>query len=199
MGTVFLANQLSMNRDVALKVLKAKRLEAPGAIGQVPSRGTGYGQPQPPEFDSGPRCRTRPSVGPCLLHHELCAGPNPHATYARQGFAGQENVLRIIYEVASGLGHAHSKGLVHRDLKPDNIIITRDGHAKVTDLGLVYDRLSGQNFNSNRVLSIVGTTEYSAPEQHRNPNWAEPASDVFCSAAACIMHAPEKTRLMDTP
>jgi serine/threonine-protein kinase len=100
-----------------------------------------------------------------------------------QGVLKRPQALHLTYQVAKALGHAHRHGLVHRDIKPDNILVTQNGNAKLLDLGLVRDRFEQSADSGSRVLSIVGTPEYSAPEQHRNPKQAVPASDVYSLGA----------------
>ena len=81
------------------------------------------------------------------------------------------------------MGHAHNQGIIHRDLKPGNIILSQTNQAVVTDLGLAMDRLAGQAATSKRILKLVGTAEYAAPEQLRNPDRVSAASDVWSIGA----------------
>jgi eukaryotic-like serine/threonine-protein kinase len=100
-----------------------------------------------------------------------------------QGVLKRPQALHLLYQIAKALGHAHRHGLVHRDVKPDNILVTQNGTAKLLDLGLVRDRFEQTAETGSRVLSLVGTPEYSAPEQHRNPKQAVPGSDVYSLGA----------------
>jgi serine/threonine-protein kinase len=80
--------------------------------------------------------------------------------------------LRIVRDVAAGLAHAHARGILHRDVKPENILIFEDGHAAITDFGVA--RFAG---GVSRAFTEAGTLGYMAPEQaYGRPR---PASDVF--------------------
>ena len=78
-----------------------------------------------------------------------------------------QQAANIIKQAAEGLGHAHHRGLIHRDIKPGNILVTSDGVAKLSDLGLAFYL----NDNTDpRAGKIVGTADYLSPEQIRTPN-----------------------------
>lgn len=80
--------------------------------------------------------------------------------------------LRIVRDVAAGLAYAHARGILHRDVKPENILIFRDGHAALTDFGVA--RFAK---GATRAYTEAGTLGYMAPEQaYGRPR---PASDVF--------------------
>jgi serine/threonine-protein kinase len=74
--------------------------------------------------------------------------------------------LFILRDVARGVGVAHAQGVVHRDLKPDNILITREGNAKVADFGLAREMAAGTTITQS--AETVGTPYYMSPEQFRN-------------------------------
>ncbi|MCC6419786.1 MAG: protein kinase [Gemmataceae bacterium] len=99
----------------------------------------------------------------------------------RQGRLTEEKALRIIVQVGEGLQHAHELGLLHRDVKPDNILVTADGQAKLTDLGL------GKELDAvgelTRTGSGLGTPNFMAPEQFRNAKNADARCDVYSLAA----------------
>lgn len=88
-----------------------------------------------------------------------------------------QQAAKIIMQAALGLEYAHGKGLVHRDVKPGNILVTPSGDAKVSDVGLagfVQDLM-----DDPRAGKIVGTTDYLSPEQIRTPLEIQPASDIY--------------------
>ncbi len=88
-----------------------------------------------------------------------------------------QEAAHIIMQAAMGLHYAHQKGLIHRDVKPGNILVTPEGEAKVSDVGLA-------GFNSDllddpRAGKIVGTTDFISPEQIRTPLEITPAADIY--------------------
>ena len=76
-----------------------------------------------------------------------------------------------------GLEHAHRKGLIHRDVNPYNILVTRDGTAKLADLGLAIDL--AEDDRVTREGATVGTFDYVAPEQARQSHSADIRSDIY--------------------
>jgi serine/threonine protein kinase len=84
-------------------------------------------------------------------------------------------------QVAQGLHRAHKMGMIHRDVKPDNIMIARDGTAKLTDLGLVKDL--DAEMNLTKTGRGLGTPHFMAPEQFRNAKNADARCDIYSLAA----------------
>jgi serine/threonine protein kinase len=103
----------------------------------------------------------------------------------RDGRMPEAEAVRLIVQVATGLSQAHRRGLVHRDIKPDNILITPDGQAKLTDLGLVKDLATGLHLT--RTGLGLGTPHYTAPEQISDAKNADVPSDIY-SLAATLYH-----------
>jgi len=89
--------------------------------------------------------------------------------------------VRIIGQVCQGLHKAHKQGMIHRDVKPDNIMLTADGTAKLTDLGLVKDM--DAELNLTRTGRGLGTPHFMAPEQFRNAKSADVRCDIYSLGA----------------
>ena len=185
MGTVYKATQLSLQRTVAVKVLGGRFARSPQLAN---------------DFLREARATAKLTHQNLVMVHDVHADPArklyayameyvPGTTLSRlvteQGALKRASALHIAYQIGQALAAAHRADLIHRDIKPDNILVTQNGLAKLLDLGLVRDRLEGQTVRSpgRRLLTIVGTPEWSAPEQSRNPDEASTASDIFSLGA----------------
>jgi serine/threonine-protein kinase len=110
------------------------------------------------------------------------ADGNTLASLLRRGGAlDEERAVGIAQQVARALDHAHKNGLLHRDVKPDNVIITRDGVAKLCDLGLA--RLDEKGEAAQR----MGTPAYISPEQARGETHVDLRTDLY-SLGATLFH-----------
>jgi serine/threonine protein kinase len=96
----------------------------------------------------------------------------------RNGPLSMQEAASIISQVAAGLQHAHQQGLIHRDVKPGNVLVTPDGHAKLSDLGLA-GPLSGGPESDPRYGKIVGTADYLSPDHIKSPWEPTPAWDIY--------------------
>ncbi len=87
----------------------------------------------------------------------------------------------VVSQAAEGLHYAHRRGLVHRDVKPGNLLVTPDGRTKITDLGLAWFLMEELENASpaGKAASLVGTADYLAPEAIRQPDKIVPVSDVY--------------------
>ena len=181
MGTVYLARQPAPDRQVALKVIQPwllsegarrrfeveveilGRLSHP-AIGRIYEAGLG-GEGQP------------------FYAMEYIEGP-PIDAYLRERSAGTPELLRLFAEVCEAVHHAHVNGVIHRDLKPGNVLVDPSGQPKVIDFGIarVADYASGESVSVEG--SIVGTLQYMSPEQLDGPSRAlDTRSDIYSLGA----------------
>ena len=117
----------------------------------------------------------------CLyLVWELVEGPSLAEVFRAPYGPGDAMVLRVAEDLLTALAHAHGRGVVHRDVKPANVLIGPDGRASLSDFGVA--RLSGEA-GLTMTGGVVGTIAYMAPEQAVGEE-AGPAADVF---AACLV------------
>ncbi|MGL6097366.1 MAG: protein kinase domain-containing protein [Fimbriiglobus sp.] len=116
-----------------------------------------------------------------FLVMEFVDGESLGGKVEREGAQPEGDAVRIIGQVCEGLHRAHKQGLIHRDVKPDNILVTKDGVAKLTDLGLVKD-VDGE-MNLTRTGRGLGTPHFMAPEQFRNAKNADVRCDVYSLGA----------------
>ncbi|MHC4473110.1 MAG: serine/threonine-protein kinase [Planctomycetota bacterium] len=120
--------------------------------------------------------------------HYICMeyvdGPPLHEVLRTQKQLPWRDAIEIVIQVAEGLGRAHEKGLVHRDVKPDNVLLYRDGRARLTDFGIVKDISSLKGFLLKG--RKVGTAVYASPEQCLGKR-LDPATDMY-SLGATLYH-----------
>jgi serine/threonine-protein kinase len=117
------------------------------------------------------------------LATRFVAGPSLAEALRRGGPLALERVLRVAADVAAGLGALHRRKLVHRDVKPANILLAEDGTALLTDFGLA----KGEALTLLTAPGqVVGTPQYLAPELVDGSAEASPASDVY--ALGCVVY-----------
>lgn len=112
-----------------------------------------------------------------FLVTEYVPGMDLRRLVRSRGALPVQQAAKIIMQAALGLDYAHGKGLVHRDVKPGNILVTPAGEAKVSDVGLA--GFAKDFINDPRAGKIVGTTDYISPEQIRSPLEIHTASDIY--------------------
>ncbi|MCC6419765.1 MAG: protein kinase [Gemmataceae bacterium] len=120
-----------------------------------------------------------------FLVMEFVEGESLGQRIERAGRFPETEAIRLIAQVAQGLHKAHKQSIIHRDVKPDNIMLTPDGQAKLTDLGLVKE-MDG-DLNLTRTGRGLGTPHFMAPEQFRNAKNADARCDIYSLAATLYM------------
>ena len=116
---------------------------------------------------------------------EFVDGESLGAKIERDGKMPTAEAIKLIVQVAQGLHRAHKQGLVHRDVKPDNILVTRDGVAKLADLGLV--KTADADLNLTKTGRGLGTPHFMAPEQFRDAKNADERCDIYSLGATLYM------------
>jgi eukaryotic-like serine/threonine-protein kinase len=132
-----------------------------------------------------------------LIVMEYVRGRPLSSQIPRQGM-DHERLLSILHPVASALDHAHAHGVVHRDVKPANILIAEDGRVKLVDLGTA---TAGHLTQITTENEVVGTLAYIAPERLAGESVGEPAADVYSLATVAFegltWRRPYRAELLD--
>ncbi len=112
---------------------------------------------------------------------ELVTGGSLVDRVKRAGPLPPRMAAEVVLDVLSGLAVAHDAGIVHRDIKPHNILITPEGDAKVTDFGIA--RVNQGDSSKTKTGAVLGTWAYMAPEQRKSSNKADARSDIYAVGA----------------
>ena len=175
MGRVYLARDVRLNRLVALKILSQERMNNPRAIARFQREAKVGAQLQHENlvrvYDEGDAGGIR------YLVMEYIEGKNVGQIIGELGVIPWPTSARLGRQIALGLEHARLKELIHRDVNPCNILVTEEGTAKLTDLGLAID-LNDQD-NVTRDGATVGTFDYVAPEQARHSRSVDTRADIY--------------------
>ncbi len=114
-----------------------------------------------------------------FIAFEFVEGVNLRAMLEKRGRIPVAESVRYILQIATGLEHAASRGVVHRDVKPSNIIITPDGRAKLVDMGLARNMERHGERDLTQSGMTLGTFDYISPEQALEPRDADARSDIY--------------------
>ncbi|MGE5414865.1 MAG: serine/threonine-protein kinase, partial [Syntrophomonadaceae bacterium] len=184
MGEVYRARDSKLQRDVAIKVLPPAVAADPEALARFEREALAVAALSHPNilsiFDFGSDQGTAYAVMELLegetLRGKLDTGP-----------VSQKQAVDWALQIAKGLSAAHGKGVVHRDLKPDNVFVTKDGHVKILDFGLAKrieatapDEQTSAPTGSGHTEpgTVMGTMGYMSPEQLRGQP-VDHRSDIF--------------------
>ncbi len=182
MAIVYLADDVRNARRVALKVIRADNSDPSAAarFGREIRTAARLRHPHIlPVYDSGE------TGGHLWYAMPYIDGESLRARLDRDGRVPLADALRITCEAADALAHAHAYGIIHRDVKPENVLVTQDGTALVADFGIARALEPGPDTGAMALtLSgyAVGTPGYMAPE-HRIGAPADERSDVWSLAA----------------
>ncbi len=185
MGAVYLAWDAKAGKNVALKVLPRAQAQNETALKRFLREADAATQLH--HVNIAQADSLGEDKGYTFYVMEYCEGPNLKERLKREKLLPVDEALRIAVQVARGLKHAHESGFVHRDVKPDNVIVTPQGVAKILDLGLsknVED--ADQSFRTLGGIA-VGTPHYISPEQARGEKEIDGRADIY-SLGATLYH-----------
>ncbi|MCU0284836.1 MAG: protein kinase [Acidobacteria bacterium] len=174
MATVYKAHELSLNRIVALKVLSPRLSEDADFIKRFHREAQAAAQLNHPNIVH--IYAIGEEEGFHYFAMEYLKGKPLSAVKKEVGIMSPGQSLSIIRQVADALGEAHKAGLVHRDIKPCNIMVDENGKAKVTDFGIAF--IADAKTKLTQEGSIIGTPEYLSPEQCEGKN-VDARSDIY--------------------
>lgn len=173
MGEVWEATDHVIGRTVAIKILKDEYMGDPGFLERFRAEARHAAlvnhEGIASVFDYGEE------NGSAFLVMELVPGEALSTILERDGSLSADKTLDIVAQTASALQAAHAAGLVHRDIKPGNLLITPDGRVKITDFGIA--RIADQ-VPLTATGQVMGTVQYLSPEQ-ASGHPASPATDTY--------------------
>ena len=120
-----------------------------------------------------------PETHLCYILMEYVGGGTLTDRLKKKGKLSIDEAVKIMMHIANGLDEAHKAGVVHRDIKPDNIMFTTDGVPKLADLGIARVKKGGIDTTVTRTDMIVGTPAYMSPEQMLNSHDVDARADIY--------------------
>ena len=173
MGEVWVGHDDSLARDVAVKVLREEFAGDPGFLDRFRTEARNSALLSHPNiaqlYDYGEQ------EGSGFLVMELIHGEPLSDLLAREPILSVNRLLPILAQTARGLHAAHVAGVVHRDIKPGNLLLSREGRVKITDFGV---SLATNQVPMTAAGMVMGTAQYLSPEQAIGRP-ATPASDIY--------------------
>jgi len=178
MGAVFRARDSVLDRAVAIKVLARDRVADPETYQRFQNEGKSAARLDHPNvarvFYSGE------AQGLAYIVFEFIEGVNLRDLVLERKRLPVVEAIGYTLQVAEALAHASSHDVVHRDVKPSNVIINSDGHVKLVDMGLARVQHPDQSHDDLTASGVtLGTFDYISPEQARDPRYADVRSDIY--------------------
>ncbi len=179
MGTVYRARHVASDRIVALKVVSNASSGNAVLLKRFENEFRAASTLDHPNIIRALEFGT--AEGRTFLAMEFVEGESLGQRLERDGKMPEAEALRVIILAAQGLHHAHKHGMIHRDVKPDNIMVTPDGQVKLADLGLVKE--VDADLNLTKTGRGLGTPHFMAPEQFRNAKNVDLRGDIYSLGA----------------
>lgn len=167
MGVVYKATDIQLNRSVAIKALEERRLAVPGSAMRLRGEALAAASLDHPYICKVFELVETPTDTFIVME---CVEGETLASMLKRGVLPLRQTLQLGREIAEGLANAHARGLVHRDVKPSNVMVTTHGHVKLLDFGVAGVDVESTAKDVTRTLSPqltvhAGTPQYMAPEQ----------------------------------
>ncbi|MCA9080753.1 MAG: serine/threonine protein kinase [Planctomycetaceae bacterium] len=183
MGTVYLGHQISLDRDCAVKVLSKELASKSAFVDRFVREARSMAKIDHPNVVS---CY---AVGTDKGHHyvamELMDGKSMQDWLDHQGKLSVADAVLVTMVAAEALHYAHELNIVHRDIKPDNLLVTRKGVVKVSDMGLA-KAIDDEDMSLTQSGTGLGTPHYMPPEQARNAKHVDRRCDIY--ALGCTLY-----------
>ncbi|MCC7375190.1 MAG: protein kinase [Verrucomicrobiales bacterium] len=164
MGIVYRARQTQINRMVALKVMVAGQFAAPDFLERFRNEGEAVARLDDPHivpiYEVG-ECEGQPFFSMRFVE----GGPLSRRIANRQSPLSNRQAVELLVKIARAVHHAHQRGILHRDIKPGNILLDAKGEPLLTDFGLA--KLVERDGMLTRTIAMLGTPSYMSPEQAR--------------------------------
>ncbi|GAB4135499.1 MAG: hypothetical protein Tsb009_01860 [Planctomycetaceae bacterium] len=182
MGTVYLAKQVSLDRQVALKTLSREFAKKENFVKRFLREARSMAKLTHPNIVQVYAVDSKSGFHFAAI--EYIDGQSMQDWMDQLGHLSVGDALHITLVCADALAHAHEQGMIHRDIKPDNILVTKKGLVKVADFGLA--KAMDEDVSVTQTGTGLGTPLYMAPEQARNAKHVDQRSDIY--ALGCTLY-----------
>lgn len=185
MGLVYLAEHTMMRRRCAIKVLPAQLASDPGVVERFYREAQAVAALDHPNivraYDVSKSVQERSDEVIHYLVMEFVDGRDMQRKVEEKGVLGFREAAELIRQAAEGLAHAHAVGIIHRDVKPANLLVDRNGTVRLLDLGLAtfFNDPDEAAAAAEQGRTVLGTADYLAPEQAVDSNKIDARADVY--------------------